>query len=121
MSRPTITFTRGAALPALLQQRIVIIDGAMGTMIRATTTPSLAWIRLRRWSMCWRSAERAVPQRATFPTYMIGTPFTALYPGGRGPGDHRPRPADHAEVPTLSFVVYKELLRSAARPPLTWR
>jgi 5-methyltetrahydrofolate--homocysteine methyltransferase len=28
------TFTRGAALPALLQQRIVIIDGAMGTMIQ---------------------------------------------------------------------------------------
>ena len=27
-------FTRGAALPALLQQRIVIIDGAMGTMIQ---------------------------------------------------------------------------------------
>jgi 5-methyltetrahydrofolate--homocysteine methyltransferase len=28
------SFTRGAALPALLQQRIVIIDGAMGTMIQ---------------------------------------------------------------------------------------
>ncbi len=28
------TFTRGAALPALLAQRIVIIDGAMGTMIQ---------------------------------------------------------------------------------------
>jgi 5-methyltetrahydrofolate--homocysteine methyltransferase len=27
-------FTRGAALPALLKQRIVIIDGAMGTMIQ---------------------------------------------------------------------------------------
>jgi 5-methyltetrahydrofolate--homocysteine methyltransferase len=27
-------FTRGATLPALLQQRIVIIDGAMGTMIQ---------------------------------------------------------------------------------------
>ena len=27
-------FTRGAALPALLQQRILIIDGAMGTMIQ---------------------------------------------------------------------------------------
>ncbi len=27
-------FTRGAALPALLQERIVIIDGAMGTMIQ---------------------------------------------------------------------------------------
>jgi 5-methyltetrahydrofolate--homocysteine methyltransferase len=27
-------YTRGAALPALLQQRIVIIDGAMGTMIQ---------------------------------------------------------------------------------------
>jgi 5-methyltetrahydrofolate--homocysteine methyltransferase len=28
------SFTRGAALPALLAQRIVIIDGAMGTMIQ---------------------------------------------------------------------------------------
>ncbi|MGL6110008.1 MAG: homocysteine S-methyltransferase family protein [Rubrivivax sp.] len=28
------SFTRGAALPALLQQRILIIDGAMGTMIQ---------------------------------------------------------------------------------------
>jgi 5-methyltetrahydrofolate--homocysteine methyltransferase len=27
-------YTRAAALPALLQQRIVIIDGAMGTMIQ---------------------------------------------------------------------------------------
>ena len=27
-------FTRGAALPALLKQRIAIIDGAMGTMIQ---------------------------------------------------------------------------------------
>ncbi len=27
-------YTRGAALPALLQQRILIIDGAMGTMIQ---------------------------------------------------------------------------------------
>ena len=27
-------FTRGSALPALLQQRILIIDGAMGTMIQ---------------------------------------------------------------------------------------
>ena len=34
MSRPIITFTRGAALPSLLQQRIAIIDGAMGTMIQ---------------------------------------------------------------------------------------
>ncbi|MDZ7591278.1 MAG: homocysteine S-methyltransferase family protein [Rubrivivax sp.] len=34
MSRPTIHFTRGAALPSLLQQRIAIIDGAMGTMIQ---------------------------------------------------------------------------------------
>ena len=29
-----IAYTRGAQLPALLQQRIVIIDGAMGTMIQ---------------------------------------------------------------------------------------
>ncbi len=28
------TYTRGAALPALLRQRIVVIDGAMGTMIQ---------------------------------------------------------------------------------------
>ena len=31
---PTLTYTRGAALPALLAKRIVIIDGAMGTMIQ---------------------------------------------------------------------------------------
>ena len=30
----TTAYTRGAALPALLRQRIVIIDGAMGTMIQ---------------------------------------------------------------------------------------
>jgi len=29
-----IAYTRGAALPALLQQRIVVIDGAMGTMVQ---------------------------------------------------------------------------------------
>jgi len=29
-----LTYTRGQALPALLQQRIAIIDGAMGTMIQ---------------------------------------------------------------------------------------
>jgi 5-methyltetrahydrofolate--homocysteine methyltransferase len=37
MSRPSRTptpYTRGAALPALLQQRIAVIDGAMGTMIQ---------------------------------------------------------------------------------------
>ncbi len=31
---PTLAYTRGGALPALLAQRIVIIDGAMGTMIQ---------------------------------------------------------------------------------------
>lgn len=30
----TIAYTRGAALPALLEQRIAILDGAMGTMIQ---------------------------------------------------------------------------------------
>ena len=34
MSKPHPVYTRAAALPALLQQRIVIIDGAMGTMIQ---------------------------------------------------------------------------------------
>jgi len=34
MTYKPVPFTRGAALPALLQQRIVIIDGAMGTMIQ---------------------------------------------------------------------------------------
>ena len=34
MSATSPTFTRGAVLPALLQERIVIIDGAMGTMIQ---------------------------------------------------------------------------------------
>jgi len=28
------TYTRGAALPALLARRIVVIDGAMGTMLQ---------------------------------------------------------------------------------------
>jgi 5-methyltetrahydrofolate--homocysteine methyltransferase len=32
--KSTMPYTRGAALPALLQQRIAIIDGAMGTMIQ---------------------------------------------------------------------------------------
>lgn len=32
--RPTPAYTRGAALPALLAKRIVVIDGAMGTMIQ---------------------------------------------------------------------------------------
>ena len=34
MSKPHPVYTRAAALPALLKQRIVIIDGAMGTMIQ---------------------------------------------------------------------------------------
>ena len=34
MSKPSLAFTRGAQLPELLKQRIVIIDGAMGTMIQ---------------------------------------------------------------------------------------
>jgi 5-methyltetrahydrofolate--homocysteine methyltransferase len=34
MSLPSSKFTRGARLPELLKQRIVIIDGAMGTMIQ---------------------------------------------------------------------------------------
>ncbi|MBW8778325.1 MAG: homocysteine S-methyltransferase family protein [Burkholderiales bacterium] len=34
MSASTPVFTRGARLPELLKQRIVIIDGAMGTMIQ---------------------------------------------------------------------------------------
>jgi 5-methyltetrahydrofolate--homocysteine methyltransferase len=34
MSNRTRAYTRASALPALLQQRIVIIDGAMGTMIQ---------------------------------------------------------------------------------------
>ena len=34
MSKQAPVYTRGAALAALLQQRIVIIDGAMGTMIQ---------------------------------------------------------------------------------------
>ena len=34
MSKPNLAFTRGARLPELLKQRIVIIDGAMGTMIQ---------------------------------------------------------------------------------------
>jgi len=33
-ARPIAEYTRAAALPAILQQRIVIIDGAMGTMIQ---------------------------------------------------------------------------------------
>ena len=34
MAPPTLHYTRGSALPALLAQRILIIDGAMGTMIQ---------------------------------------------------------------------------------------
>jgi 5-methyltetrahydrofolate--homocysteine methyltransferase len=34
MSQSSVTYTRGAALAALLPQRIAIIDGAMGTMIQ---------------------------------------------------------------------------------------
>jgi len=34
MDPDRLCYTRGAALPALLQQRILIIDGAMGTMIQ---------------------------------------------------------------------------------------
>ena len=34
MPASTPVFTRGARLPELLKQRIVIIDGAMGTMIQ---------------------------------------------------------------------------------------
>ncbi len=34
MTANTISFTRGAALPGILQQRIAILDGAMGTMIQ---------------------------------------------------------------------------------------
>jgi len=34
MESNRLRYTRGAALPALLQQRILIIDGAMGTMIQ---------------------------------------------------------------------------------------
>jgi len=34
MSRPATAYTRAQALPALLRQRIAIIDGAMGTMIQ---------------------------------------------------------------------------------------
>ena len=34
MTASPLPYTRGAALPALLKQRIVIIDGAMGTMIQ---------------------------------------------------------------------------------------
>src|SRR6185436_19840907 len=34
MNAPRPTYTRAADLPALLAQRIVIIDGAMGTMIQ---------------------------------------------------------------------------------------
>jgi 5-methyltetrahydrofolate--homocysteine methyltransferase len=34
MARPAPAYTRGASLPALLRERIAIIDGAMGTMIQ---------------------------------------------------------------------------------------
>jgi 5-methyltetrahydrofolate--homocysteine methyltransferase len=34
MKTPTPAYTRGAALPAMLRERIAIIDGAMGTMIQ---------------------------------------------------------------------------------------
>ncbi|MBA4257159.1 MAG: 5-methyltetrahydrofolate--homocysteine methyltransferase, partial [Polaromonas sp.] len=31
---PSVAYTRAQALPATLRQRIVILDGAMGTMIQ---------------------------------------------------------------------------------------
>ena len=34
MNASSVAYTRGAALPAILRQRIAIIDGAMGTMIQ---------------------------------------------------------------------------------------
>ena len=34
MPRPLPPYTRGAALPALLERRIVVLDGAMGTMVQ---------------------------------------------------------------------------------------
>ena len=34
MSKPAIAYTRAQALPAILRQRIVILDGAMGTMVQ---------------------------------------------------------------------------------------
>ena len=34
MNANATPYTRGAQLPAILQQRIVILDGAMGTMIQ---------------------------------------------------------------------------------------
>ena len=34
MNAPTVAYTRAAALPSLLRERIVVIDGAMGTMIQ---------------------------------------------------------------------------------------
>src|SRR6478752_501208 len=34
MTMKPVTYTRGQALPALLAKRIVILDGAMGTMIQ---------------------------------------------------------------------------------------
>lgn len=33
-ARPDAAYTRGTALPALLKSRILILDGAMGTMIQ---------------------------------------------------------------------------------------
>ena len=33
-ARPAIAYTRGAALPGILAQRIAVLDGAMGTMIQ---------------------------------------------------------------------------------------
>ncbi len=33
-ARPAVAYTRGAALPAILAQRIAVLDGAMGTMIQ---------------------------------------------------------------------------------------
>ena len=34
MTKPPLPYTRAAALPALLAQRIVVLDDAMGTMIQ---------------------------------------------------------------------------------------
>ncbi len=49
----------------------------------------------------------AVPQRATFPTYMRSTAFTALYPAAAAAVTTGPDQQITLEVPALSFVIYK--------------
>ncbi len=57
-----------------------------------------------------------VPQRVTFPTYMAGTRFTALYPAGAAAVTTGADRQITLEVPALSFVIYKSSVAVGSAP-----